>query len=64
MLLEAVIDTWLNTYQLFNWSTFQYLEYDTKASCLLVRTGPDSELARMNTLVSLSPNVKRTILST
>ena len=31
---------------------------------LLVRTGPDSELARMNTLVSLSPNVKRTILST
>ena len=31
---------------------------------LLVRTGPDSELARMNTLVSLSPNVKRTVLST
>ena len=31
---------------------------------VLVRTGPDSELARMNTLVSLSPNVKRTILST
>ena len=31
---------------------------------VLVRTGPDSELARMNTLVSLSPNVKRTLLST
>ena len=31
---------------------------------MLARTGPDSEIARMDTLVSLSPNVKRTVLCT